>query len=61
MDKTTEVSKKSADVRGYKVLDAHLNTQPAITYLARVVNEGDKGHAKSKKSHDDHSSHGGHH
>jgi molybdopterin-containing oxidoreductase family iron-sulfur binding subunit len=35
-DPNSAVSKKSADERGYKVLDHMLNTQPAITYLKRI-------------------------
>lgn len=34
-DPKSAVSKKSAEERGYKILDQHLNTQPAITYLKR--------------------------
>lgn len=35
-DPNSKVSKLAKDKRGYKVLDHHLNTQPAITYLERV-------------------------
>lgn len=38
-DPESEVYQNSQSKRGYKVLDAHLNTQPAITYLAKVVHE----------------------
>jgi len=37
LDKTAEVSKLHEDPRAYKVLDAVINTQPAISYLTRVV------------------------
>lgn len=39
LDETTEVRKNSDDVRSYKVLDHHINTQPAVSYLKRVVND----------------------
>ncbi len=39
LDKESLVAKDHLDVRTYKVLDAELNTQPAIAYLARVRNE----------------------
>ncbi|MBN8548642.1 MAG: molybdopterin-dependent oxidoreductase [Deltaproteobacteria bacterium] len=35
-DKDSEVSKRAASSRAYKVLDHHINTQPAINYLERV-------------------------
>jgi molybdopterin-containing oxidoreductase family iron-sulfur binding subunit len=47
-DHSSEVYRKSQSQRGYKVLDAHLNTQPAVTYLAKVVHEDE---AKSDKEH----------
>lgn len=60
LNKDSEVSKLSADVRAYKVLDAHLNTQPAVSYLARVVHpEAAKGGGSHGKSHG--SSQGGSH
>ena len=42
LDKNSEVSKRNEDERSYKVLDAHLNTQPAVSYMARVVNDESK-------------------
>ncbi|MBP9837513.1 MAG: molybdopterin-dependent oxidoreductase [Proteobacteria bacterium] len=38
-DKESLVSKDHQDSRSYKILDAELNTQPAVAYLARVRNE----------------------
>lgn len=38
-DHNSAVYKNSQDVRAYKVLDHELNTQPAISYLARVRND----------------------
>ena len=38
-DEQSEVSKIARDKRAYKVLDHHLNTQPAISYLQGVKNE----------------------
>ncbi len=38
-DPESAVYQNSQSKRGYKVLDSHLNTQPAITYLAKVVHE----------------------
>ena len=35
-DPNSRVSKASHDERAYKVLDHHLNTQPAVSYLERV-------------------------
>ncbi|MCB0345843.1 MAG: 4Fe-4S dicluster domain-containing protein [Bdellovibrionales bacterium] len=58
LDEQSAVSKLAHDVRAYKVLDAHLNTQPAISYLARLVHpEAAKASAASGGSHGD--SHGG--
>lgn len=37
-DKSSEVYKKSKSKLSYKVLDDHLNTQPAVTYMKRVRN-----------------------
>lgn len=37
-DPESEVSKQSAIVHGYKLLDEELNTRPAVTYVARVRN-----------------------
>ncbi len=39
LDHESEVYKKSQSPRAYKVLDQAINTQPAISYLARVKNE----------------------
>lgn len=39
LDKKSAVYKNSQSERGYKVLDAHINTQPAITYLAKIEND----------------------
>jgi molybdopterin-containing oxidoreductase family iron-sulfur binding subunit len=36
LDKKSKVAADAQSPRGYKILDAMLNTQPAITYLARV-------------------------
>jgi molybdopterin-containing oxidoreductase family iron-sulfur binding subunit len=36
-DKESEVAKNGQSERGYKVLNAELNTQPAVTYLAKVT------------------------
>lgn len=36
-DQTSRVAKEMRDGRVYKVLDAELNTQPAVGYLARVI------------------------
>jgi len=43
-DEKASVSVLANSARSYKVLDHHLNTQPAVTYLARVKNDrvGDK-------------------
>ncbi len=38
-DKNSAVFKESQSARGYKCLDDIVNTQPAITYLARVRND----------------------
>lgn len=38
-DHEAEVYKKSQDARSYKVLDSHLNTQPAVNYLAKIDND----------------------
>ncbi len=35
-DPESKVSKLSKDKRAYKVLDHHLNTQPAVSYLSRI-------------------------
>lgn len=35
-DPNSRVAKLSADKRGYRVLDHHINTQPAITYLEDI-------------------------
>ena len=35
-DPESKISKLSEDERAYKVLDHHLNTQPAVTYLSDV-------------------------
>lgn len=37
LDKDSVVAKDAESARGYKVLDFELNTQPAITYLAKVT------------------------
>ncbi len=39
LDEKSEVSKWSKSKRGYKTLDFELNTQPAITYLAKVTHK----------------------
>jgi molybdopterin-containing oxidoreductase family iron-sulfur binding subunit len=39
LDKESDVSKNAESERSYKVLDAYINTQPAISYLARVRND----------------------
>lgn len=44
-DESSMVFKDSNSSRGYKVLDSHINTQPAITYLAKVT----RGEAPAKK------------
>lgn len=48
----TLVSKLARDVRSYQVLDEHLNTQPAINYMARVVHpdaaKGAEPHGESE-------------
>lgn len=36
-DDNSQVAKNSESPRGYKVLDFELNTQPAVTYLAKVT------------------------
>lgn len=38
LDAKSAVHERSLSSRGYRVLDSRLNTQPAITYLARVEN-----------------------
>ena len=38
LDSESKVFKISREKRGYKLLDKELNTQPAVTYLARVRN-----------------------
>jgi len=38
-DPGSRVAQVAASGRGYRVLDGHLNTQPAVTYLKRVVAE----------------------
>ena len=37
MDKDSKVTKLSRDKRSYRVLQAELNTQPAVTYLAKIT------------------------
>ncbi len=56
-DKQSAVAKDAQSPRGYKVLDFELNTQPAITYLAKVT------HVELEPSDDHHGDdHGkGHH
>jgi anaerobic selenocysteine-containing dehydrogenase/Fe-S-cluster-containing dehydrogenase component len=44
LDKESVVSQWTESKRGYKVLDFELNTQPAITYLAKVTH---KDHVKA--------------
>jgi len=41
LDKKSRVAELSEDPRVYKVLDVALNTQPSVTYLAKVVNDGE--------------------
>ena len=41
LDPASQVVKEAQSERSYKVLDAFINTQPAITYLAKVVNSED--------------------
>ncbi len=57
-DESSEVYKNSKSDRGYKVLDSQINTQPAVTYMAKVTPEG-MG-SKKKEHHEDGKS-GGHH
>jgi len=42
-DHESVVAKRAQDARVYKVLDTELNTQPVVTYLARVVNDANVG------------------
>ncbi len=49
-DENAQVSKNTASSRAYRVFDSQINTQPAISYLARVrntagVSEGGKNHS----------------
>ncbi|MCC6954284.1 MAG: 4Fe-4S dicluster domain-containing protein [Deltaproteobacteria bacterium] len=39
LDHDSEVYKLSQNARAYKVLDQYINTQPAVSYLARVRND----------------------
>ena len=48
-DHKSEVYKDSQDSRAYKVLDANINTQPAVSYLAKITHE--KGDNKKKDHH----------
>jgi molybdopterin-containing oxidoreductase family iron-sulfur binding subunit len=52
LDKESVVSQWTESKRGYKVLDFELNTQPAITYLAKVTH---KDHVKAD-AHGEHES-----
>lgn len=51
-DSKSRVSKKADSGRGYRVLDSQINTQPAVTYLARVTDE--EGKQSSSGKHDSH-------
>ena len=42
-DHESVVAKRTEDARVYKVLDVELNTQPVVSYLARVVNDSSVG------------------
>ena len=60
LDEKSEVAKDAQSKRGYKILDVELNTQPAITYLAKVNHEQlvkPKGH--SGDDHHSDNNHGG--
>ena len=46
-DPESRVAKAAKSARSYKVLDVELNTQPAVTYLAKVKPVG----RESKKKH----------
>ena len=48
LDDKSEVSKDSKSPRSYRLLDQHINTQPAIIYLAKVT------HEDSGEKHDEH-------
>jgi molybdopterin-containing oxidoreductase family iron-sulfur binding subunit len=37
-DPEAAVTRSAAGIRGYKLLDAELNTRPAVTYLAKLRN-----------------------
>jgi len=52
LDEESEVYKQSQSERGYKVLDSHINTQPAVTYLAKATHVDDTK-AGHKSKHED--------
>ena len=63
LDKNSLVAKDAESPRGYKILDVELNTQPAITYLAKVnhvelnpkkhVTSENDGHGRVVEGHQD--------
>lgn len=53
LDEKSEVAKKGKSPRGYKVIDAFISTQPAITYLARVTHDEAKAGHHGKPAHGD--------
>lgn len=52
-DETSVVAKQAKSMRGYKVLDFELNTQPAITYLAKVTHQELEASSHHGESHED--------
>lgn len=72
LDEKSRVAKDAQSKRGYKILDFELNTQPAVTYLAKVTHQQlvaprdhgaeahgkkDDAHAHDHKNADAHGSH----
>ncbi|MDP3908957.1 MAG: hypothetical protein Q8Q14_01070, partial [Gemmatimonadales bacterium] len=49
-DRRSQVYRLAGNPRGYHVL-AGLNTKPAVTYLARVVDTPDSGHGAGAEHH----------